>query len=433
MILLRKGSSGSYVATVQLALTRAGENPGPTDGIFGEQTWQAVLSFQKKEKLPQTGFVGQSTFQALRPFLVGYTTHTLQSGDTVFKLARQYNSSEALIENANPNLKSADLTIGQKIIIPYSFSPVTTAIPYNALLCELICDGLVARYPFLKLQTVGQSVLGRVLPAISMGRGPTAVLVPAAHHANEWITCPIALKFLEEYATAVVNAGELYGQNAEFLFNRVKFTLIPLVNPDGVDLVTGALQGKNYEYTKTLAENYPQIPFPSGWKANFHGVDLNLNYPALWERARDLKFAAGFTKPGPRDFVGEKPLSEPESSAVFAFTQNGNFSSVAALHTQGKVIYSGFNKTEPPGAALLAQKMALASGYKVEAAPESSGYAGFKDWFVLSFERPGFTVEAGLGKNPLPLRRFAEIYPPVAALLTALLEGTADLHAKSKP
>lgn len=432
MILLRKGDSGSYVSMLQLALTRSGEDPGPADGIFGEQTYQSVLAFQKKKGLSQTGFVGKNTFLALRPFLVGYTTHVLQAGDTVFSLARQYNSSEALIENANPTLKAENLTVGQKIIIPYNFSPTVTNIPYNALLCEFICEGLVARYPFLNLKTIGQSILNRVLPVISIGKGPTAVLINAAHHANEWITCPIALKFLEDYATAVVNATELYGSNAELLFDRVTLKLIPLVNPDGVDLVTGALQGKNYKTAKILAENYPQIPFPSGWKANFHGVDLNLNYPAFWEHARTLKFAAGFTKPGPRDFVGEKPLSEPESTAVFEFTQAENFSAVTALHTQGEVIFSGFNGVEPPGATFLAQKMALASGYKVEAAPENSGYAGFKDWFVLSFNRPGFTVEAGLGQNPLPIHRFDEIYPSVAALLTALLDGAATLHAKSK-
>ena len=39
-----------------------------------------------------------------------------------------------------------------------------------------------------------------------------------------------------------------------------------------------------------------------------------------------------------------------------------------------------------------------------------SGYAGYKDWFIMNYDRPGYTVEAGLGENPLPMSQFAQIY-----------------------
>lgn len=425
MILINKGDSGSYVYMVQLALSRAGESPGSIDGIFGEKTRLAVQSFQKRENLVPDGIVGRKTFAALRPYLVGYTTHRVRAGDTVFSLSRQFNSSVALIENANPKLQQADLTVGDTVYIPYSFNLVPTNVAYNSLLCELICEGLAVRYAFITLQTAGKSKNGRPLTVLKLGRGSRELFFNAAHHANEWITTPMVLRFAEQYANAVVDAVQIEGANAEYLFDSVTLYIMPLVNPDGVDLVTGALptSGAAYKEAVEYAGNYPQIPFPSGWKANLAGVDLNLNYPAMWERARELKFAAGYRKPGPRDYVGTKPLSEPESTAVFAFTQSRSFAAVLAFHTQGEVIYQGFERYLPPGSTALAQKMAAASGYAVENAPAYSGYAGYKDWFILAYNLPGFTVEVGQGVNPLPIGSFSRFYPPAAKLMAAALQA----------
>ena len=37
-------------------------------------------------------------------------------------------------------------------------------------------------------------------------------------------------------------------------------------------------------------------------------------------------------------------------------------------------------------------------------------FAGYKDWFLQQYRRPGYTVEAGIGNNPLPISQFNEIY-----------------------
>ena len=50
------------------------------------------------------------------------------------------------------------------------------------------------------------------------------------------------------------------------------------------------------------------------------------------------------------------------------------------------------------------------SGYAVEETPYASGNAGYKDWFILQYDRPGYTIEAGYGENPLPIEDFPEIY-----------------------
>lgn len=165
-----------------------------------------------------------------------------------------------------------------------------------------------------------------------------------------------------------------------------------------------------YRVTAELARPYATIPFPSGWKANFNGVDLNLQFPAEWEMAKKIKYNLGFTGPAPRDFVGYGPLTEPEALAVYNFTLQNDFNLVISYHTQGKEIYWQFGKLNPPHSYEIGTKFAQSSGYTLANTPYNSSFAGFKDWFIQDYNRPGYTIEAGIGENPLPISQFEQIY-----------------------
>ena len=294
----------------------------------------------------------------------------------------------------------------------------------TSALCSQTIDALVRTYPFCRTETLTETAFGRPVKTLVIGNGERTVLFTAAHHANEWITTPVLLKFVEELAEGMRTGGKLWGVDARTVGNLVTIHTVPMVDPDGVDLVTEAIEPGTPEYAaaESLAAYYPGIPFPDGWKANLLGVDLNLQYPAGWLMAREIKFAAGYTRPGPRDFVGRAPLSQRESKALAEYTRRLDPRLVLAYHTQGRVIYWQFRDYEIPGAQALAQEFARVSGYSAEETPYESSFAGFKDWFIQEFRRPGFTIEAGIGENPLPISQFDTIYRDnLGILVTAAL------------
>ena len=237
---------------------------------------------------------------------------------------------------------------------------VKTDVPQTSELCNNTILELVKTYPFLRTELLTETAFGRKIRTLVIGKGKRKVIYSAAHHANEWITTPILLKFAEELAETIENGGEIFGIDAKMLAETVTIYLVPMVNPDGVDLVTGAIKPGEGQY----------------------------------ETARAL---AGYT-----EYI--------------------NPDLILAYHAQGKEIYWQFDDIEVPGAEELGRRLAEVSGYTLTAPAEVSSYAGYKDWFIKSFRKPGYTIEVGSGENPLPLEQFDEIYRAnLGILVTAAL------------
>jgi g-D-glutamyl-meso-diaminopimelate peptidase len=311
--------------------------------------------------------------------------------------------------------------------VPLSFPVVPTSITFTYAVLDYCVRGLKLRYPFISTGSAGKSVMGKELYYLALGSGENQVFYNAAHHGNEWITSPLLMKYIENLCDAYVSGGEIGGVDAGEIFRKSTLFFIPMVNPDGADLSSGELTSGNYfQRAQSYAGNYPAIPFPSGWKANINGVDLNLQYPAGWDNAREIKFSQGYLLPGPRDYVGTAPLTQPESRAVYNFTLARNFSLTMSYHTQGQVIFWRYLDFEPKNSYEIAQKLSQVSGYAVEETPAQSGYAGYKDWFILNYDLPGYTIEAGLGENPLPISQFDKIYSDNVGMLSLASIITAD-------
>jgi len=340
--------------------------------------------------------------------------YRIRAGDTLWGIAQSRKLQVDALLLANRNISPNVLYIGQMIKIPLR---ITWRIvqgkknyDYAALTNDL--NRLQSVYPFMQLPSIGNSVLGKKIPEALIGKGSKKVHYNASFHANEWITTPIIMTFLNDYLLAVTNKTSIRGLSMANFYSQTTLSIVPMVNPDGVNLVLNGPPEEEPWNDRVVEFNKGSRDF-SGWKANIRGVDLNDQFPAKWEleRARNPK------QPGPRDYGGERPLTEPEAIGMAELTRRRDFSRVIAFHTQGEEIYWGFDNLEPPESEAMANEFARVSGYKPVKTIES--YAGYKDWFIQDWRRPGFTVELGSGINPLPLSQFDEIYEKALGIFLA--------------
>ena len=275
------------------------------------------------------------------------------------------------------------------------------------------------QYPFIDVLSAGKSVLGKDILYARLGTGKSPIFIVGAHHALEWITSLILLTFMEEFCCCAVRGAHLSDYDPRYLLETTNIYILPLLNCDGVDLVCHGAAGLP-DCAQLLRYNKGEADFSTTWQANAHGVDLNHNYDALWDAAKKLEPVHNVSGPGPTRFGGPYPESEPEVQAVCRLVRSVPFRHVTAYHTQGEVIYWDFEGKAPRGALAMAQLLSKASGYAPSTTEGIASFGGMKDWVIKEFGIPAFTVEAGHGKNPLPLTQFREIYEKNRQLLLLL-------------
>lgn len=281
---------------------------------------------------------------------------------------------------------------------------------------------LIRCYPQTSWGSIGKSCWGRELYYIRLGRGKKVFLYNGAHHGMESITSAMLMRFAEDFLRARHSGGSLGGYNAGELLKKVSLYIIPMVNPDGVELAVNGLPRtiSGPEKIRLIEYNNGSDNF-SSWQANARGVDLNHNYDAMWHLSRSVGKRCGICGPGPTRFPGEAPLSEAESRSLVQFTREKCPRLVIAFHSQGKVIYQGFMGKEPTESQRIARGFEIVSPYKIDKPSGMASYGGYKDWFVKEFRRPGYTVEVGEGENPLNDENLPIIYKETLPILMGAL------------
>ncbi len=120
--LLQWGSRGEEVSNLQKDLTGLGYDTIGIDGIFGPNTYKAVINFQKYQGLNPDGIVGPQTKSALNQILNGNLKYQVKWGDTLSGIAKQYGTTVSSIMDLN-KLSSNIIYAGSTLLIPRSASP----------------------------------------------------------------------------------------------------------------------------------------------------------------------------------------------------------------------------------------------------------------------------------------------------------------------
>ena len=283
-------------------------------------------------------------------------------------------------------------------------------------------EKLAAMYPGLvEVGSAGASVEGRELVLIKLGKGKTKVVLAGAHHAREYITSTFLMETADEYARAYATTGELAGMDIRSMLNAVTLYIVPMVNPDGVNLVqNGPDAAQNPDGVKTmrmLKSSYRE------WKANINGVDLNRQYPCHWEEK-----ASNTDVPSSEMYKGTAPATEPEVQAMMQLCEENDFALAASFHSKGEVIYwadSGTDAAIEAGSSI-AQTLSDVTGYNLmDVSQDPAVYgAGFENWFRQEYVRPAFCIEltpVGDGSLPHDDTRFDELVWRKAKGLPAVL------------
>ncbi|WP_150266832.1 M14 family metallopeptidase [Paenibacillus tepidiphilus] len=346
--------------------------------------------------------------------------YRVQEGDDAGSIAALFGISVDALEQVNPGIASGrHCQSGKELVIPQAGSRHIVSLrgEYGPQEAGEDIGKLLQRYPFIAHDTIGTSVLGKPLHVLRIGEGARHLHVNAALHANEWLTSPCLLAFIEQYAAAYAEGRSWHGHDPAQWYRDWTLWAVPLANPDGVELVQEGILPGEAHYEELMAWNSGRRSFRH-WKANIRGVDLGDQFPAHWEEERARRSVPG---PAPRDYSGPAPLSEPEAAALARLAEQHPGEAAVSLHSQGSEIYWNYRGYEPPGSKELAGKLAAASGYR---AVELTGSdAGYKDWFIQRFRKPGFTVELGSGRNPLPLADYEDMALETGLILAAILSN----------
>ncbi len=261
--------------------------------------------------------------------------------------------------------------------------------------------------------SIGKSVEGRELTAFAFGRGKREVVLCSTMHACEHIATNVLMHMVDRYCLGY-EAGESYGGlSYREILDNVKFIVIPMLNPDGVNLAQNgpdaALDPEAVRRIGGAGCSY------ASWKANINGVDLNGNFRHKWGIRDEV------TAPAPFGWAGPYAASEPETRAMLRLLDRVDFYMFVSLHIRGEVIYwldsdtlDRYDEYRP-----IAARFAKAFGFELLEPEDVSDRGGYMiNSARVEYGRFCMTVELCpyISGDPFPLSLFDRSAEPVYSL-----------------
>ena len=338
----------------------------------------------------------------------------------IIKLGNPIRSTSELFGEVN--LENQDDFIRKNYPIPPRF----VVNPYRAYSHEnMMKDAgyFLEMYPeLISTSVIGKSVEGRDLLLIEFGKGPNKIFVCGTHHAREYIATSYLMYAIERYAYAYHN-GKNWGKfDVRKILDNVTFCIVPMVNPDGVNLVQNGMYATKNPAALMKMDIYEGKNHGfRAWKANINGVDVNWNYDKDWDIERN-KNGVGST-----GFNGYAPATEPETVAISKYVDENMFDAYLSFHTQGQIFYWNDSPEKPLN---IHKKLEADCGF-IPVKSEATGVGGsFFDYVYRKYEKPTITFELCpyVGNYPYPDSDFDKVWWPARNLL--LVVGNEIIKSK---
>jgi hypothetical protein len=198
---------------------------------------------------------------------------------------------------------------------------------------------------------LGTSAGGNDITAYHFGEGDTEILlVGGVHGGYSWSTAALGFELVDYYTANETEIPE-----------NISLTIIPVMNPDGLDAAVGTAG----RFSTTLAQQVDLETRITG-RFNNNEVDLNRNFDCEW--------SATGTWQSRSVSGGSAPFSEPEAVAVRDYIlESDPEAAIVWFSSEGRVYPSACNDTPSEASVALAATFATAADYPAEA--EFDAYA----------------------------------------------------------